>query len=58
MNVTGVEWRDFDPHEARFPSGQRHRRPPHPEQPAEEEDVVEIQGDTAEEMADGLDVVE
>ena len=57
MNVTGVEWRDVDPHEPRFPAGQRHRRPP--ERPdTEEDDVVEIHGEAGEEPADGLDVLE
>ena len=57
MNVTGVEWRDLDPHETHFPAGQRHRRPPKAEEP-EEDDVVDLQGDGGEEVGDGLDVVE
>lgn len=57
MNVTGVDWRDLDPHETRFPSGQRQRRAPKPPE-TEEDDVVEIHGDAGEEAADGLDVLE
>jgi hypothetical protein len=53
MNVTGVEWRDVDPHERQYSS----KRPPHraanPVDP--DDDIVEIHGPSDEETADGLD---
>ncbi|HTT60762.1 MAG TPA: hypothetical protein VMG35_02945 [Bryobacteraceae bacterium] len=55
MNVTGVEWRDLDPHDGKFPSKHPPRRPPKPAED-DESDVVEIHGQAGEETADGLDV--
>jgi len=57
MNVTGIEWRDIDPHESRFPAGQRRRRAPEPAD-SDDDDVVEIHGQADEETADGLDEFE
>jgi hypothetical protein len=57
MNVTGVEWRDLDPHEGKFPSKHPPRRAPKPTDP-DEDDVVEIHGPADEETADGLDEFE
>jgi hypothetical protein len=54
MNVTSIEWRDIDPHERRFPSGQRRRRAPQPADSGDD-DVVEIHSQADEETADGLD---
>jgi hypothetical protein len=54
MNVTGIEWRDIDPHERRFPSGQRRPRAPKLAD-SDEDDVVEIHSQADEETADGLD---
>jgi hypothetical protein len=57
MNVTGAEWRDLDPHEARYPLRNRSRRAS--ESPAaDEDDIVEIHGESTEETADGLDEFE
>jgi len=59
MNVAGIEWRDLDPHENQLPNGSRQRRAPkHPEEEPAEEDIVELQGADAEQLADGLDIVE
>lgn len=58
MNVTGVEWRDLDPHGARFYPGQRRKRARQPASEPDEDDVVEIRDETADETADGLDMVE
>jgi hypothetical protein len=57
MNVTGPEWRDLDPHENKFSAGRRYRHVPKPPE-TDEEDVVEIQGESGEEQADGMDVLE
>jgi hypothetical protein len=57
MNVTGVEWRDLDPHEGKFPFKRAARRATKPVD-AEDDDVVEIHGQTDEETADGLDEFE
>lgn len=57
MNVTGVEWRDLDPHEGKFSSKHPPRRAPKPVDP-DEDDVVEIHGPADEETADGLDEFE
>jgi hypothetical protein len=57
MNVTGVEWRDLDPHEGKFFSKHPPRRAPKPVDP-DEDDVVEIHGPADEETADGLDEFE
>jgi hypothetical protein len=56
MNVTGVEWRDLDPHGGQDGS----KRPPHraPKPPDPGDDVVEIHGSGEEESADGLDQIE
>ncbi|MGA2592752.1 MAG: hypothetical protein ABSH32_22805 [Bryobacteraceae bacterium] len=56
MNVTGVEWRGPDPREGRFAAGgrPRRRRSPGPD----DDDVIEVHGEAAEEPADGLDVIE
>lgn len=54
MNVTGVEWRDLDPHEGKLPFKRAARRPPKPED-SDNDDVVEIHSQTDEETADGLD---
>ena len=58
MNVTGVEWRDLDPHEGRFYPGQGRKRARQPARVPDEDDVVEILDESADETADGLDVVE
>jgi len=58
MNVTGVEWRDLDPHEAKYPSKRQPRHAPKPEDDPEQDDVVEIHGQAGEETADGLDEFE
>ena len=56
MNVTGIEWRDLDPHESKFPEGSKHRRAhKHPEEDPADEDIVQIHGQADEETADGLD---
>lgn len=55
MNVTGVEWRDVDPHESHYPAGDRHRRPPKPPEPDDAEDTVEIHGEAEEDQADSLE---
>jgi hypothetical protein len=58
MNVTGVEWRDLDPHDARSLPDRRRQRVPKPAGADEEEDVIEIHGGCSDELADGLDLVE
>ena len=57
MNVTGVEWRGPDPREGRFGAGGRQRRVRKPTDP-DEDDVVQVRGEFADEPADGLDVIE
>ena len=57
MTVSGVEWRDLDRHEARYPSKHPPRRAPKPADPGDD-DVVEIHGEADEEVADGLDEFE
>jgi|HubBroStandDraft_1064217.scaffolds.fasta_scaffold01228_12 hypothetical protein len=57
MNVTGVEWRDPNPPEARYSSKRPQRRTPKAVD-ADGEDVIEIHGQTDEEIADGLDEFE
>jgi hypothetical protein len=54
MNVTGIEWRDPDPHGGKFASKRPLRRAPEPED-SEDDDVVLIHGQTDEETADGRD---
>jgi len=58
MNVTGIEWRDLDPHEGNFSSKRPPRRAPKPVDSDGEDDVVEIHGQAEEETADGLDEFE
>ncbi|MGA2136934.1 MAG: hypothetical protein ABSH50_31980 [Bryobacteraceae bacterium] len=57
MNVTGVEWRDLDAHDARVLPDRRRRRAPNPAGADEEEDVIQLHCEDSEEPADGLDVV-
>lgn len=57
MNVTGVAWRDLDPHEGQLPFKRPPRRAPKPEI-SDEDDVVEIHSDPGPETADGLDEFE
>jgi len=57
MTVTGVEWRDPDPHGGKFPAKRPLRRAPTPVDSGDE-DVVEIHGQADEETADGLDEFE
>ena len=54
MNVTGVEWRGPDPGEGRFAAGARQRRARKPTGP-EDDDVVEVHGESADDASDGLD---
>lgn len=56
MNVTGIEWRGQDPKDGRFAAGARPRRPPKSTD-MDEEDTIEIHGETPEDIADGLDEV-
>jgi len=57
MTVTGVEWRDPDPHGGKFPAKRPLVRAPKPVD-SDDEDVVEIHGQADEETADGLDEFE
>jgi hypothetical protein len=57
MNVTGVEWRGPDPREGRFGVGLRQRRVRKPTNP-DDDDVVQVHGEFADEPADGLDLIE
>ncbi|MGA3042491.1 MAG: hypothetical protein ABSF54_17040 [Bryobacteraceae bacterium] len=59
MNVTGVEWRDPDPHAGKFAAKRPPRRAPQPvDADGEDDDFVRIHGQGDEETADGLDEVE
>jgi len=53
MTVTGIEWRDPDPREGKFPSKHPLRRALTPADP-DGDDVIDIHGETGEETADGL----
>jgi len=44
MNVTGVEWRDLDPHDPRFTPGRRPKRARRPESD-QEEDILDLHGE-------------
>jgi len=55
MNVTGIEWRDLDPHERKFSSKRPPRRASKPEDSDGNDDIVEIHGEADEDIADGLD---
>ena len=57
MTVTGIEWRDRDPHEGKFSSKRLPRRLPTLVDP-DDDDVVEIHRQADEETADGLDEFE
>jgi len=57
MNVTGIEWRGQDPRDGRFAAAGRQRRGRKPAG-SEEDDVVEVHGESGDEPADGLDSVE
>ena len=57
MNVTGIEWRDPDPHEGQYPSQRPPRRAPKPVE-SDDDDIVQIHGPADEEAADGLDEFE
>ena len=57
MNVTGVEWREPNPREGRFPSKRPLRCAAKPLDSADA-DIVEIHGQADEETADGLDEFE
>jgi hypothetical protein len=56
MTVTGIEWRDPDSREGKFPVKHPRRHAPEPVDP--DQDVVEIHGQADEEIADGLDEFE
>jgi hypothetical protein len=56
MNVTGVEWRNPDSHEGRFPPKHPLRRSP--KRADLEDDVIEIHDASGEESADELDRIE
>jgi len=58
MNVTGVEWRNPDSREGKYPSQRPPRRAPKPVDSGEDEDIVRIHTQSDEETADGLDEVE
>jgi hypothetical protein len=58
MNVTGIEWRDPDSREGKFPSQRPSRRAPKPVDSNGDDDVVQIHGQADEETADGLDEFE
>ena len=60
MNVTGVEWRDLDPHDGNFFAGQRKRRARKAADSPEDqgEDIVEIHGSDDDQPGDGLDVLD
>ena len=58
MNVTGVQWRGEDPREGRFGAGGRSRRvrPAVPDHD-DDDDIVEVHGESPDETADGLDLI-
>jgi hypothetical protein len=58
MNVTGVEWRDPDPHGGKFAAKRPPRRTPKPVDSNDDDDCIRIHGQADEETADGLDEFE